>query len=239
LAPLRWLSAALLLCSVVPAAAQTNLRTDFRQRTRDAVTEVLAAPEFRRPASEPGSSLRPLGEKLHDFFQWLGTSCFGLPSWAAYLIMVCLVLALLAILAHLVYVVVTQFGGGRGSRRARAVPRPDPLYGARELNYDEVVGVAQRCLGAGDWLGAVRFLYMAAILWLDRAGRIRFRESKTNFDYVRELTPHPAVQGRFRSLTTAFESAIYGGREAKEGDCRGMAAILEALQGEADSGNQT
>ena len=107
-----------------------------------------------------------------------------------------MLLTLAAILGHLIYVLVKLVGaplqGSGGGRSAGG--RPQDLLGIRDLDFDAVYAQAGRLVGAGDWAAATRYLYVAAILWLDRQGRIAFRSSKTNRDYLQEL--QPAAQQR-------------------------------------------
>jgi hypothetical protein len=103
------------------------------------------------------------------------------------------------------------------------------LYGVRDLDPDRVYAEAHRRLAQGDWSGAVRFLYVAAILRLDRVGFVRLRQSKTNHDYVRELAARPDCRGPFEVLTRCFETTVYGGRAADEAACREMTAQMDTL----------
>jgi hypothetical protein len=70
---------------------------------------------------------------------------------------------------------------------------------------------------------------VAAILWLDRQGRIGFRLSKTNYDYLRELAPHPKSHAQFCRLTEQFEATVYGGRPAGAPECETVASVVEGL----------
>jgi hypothetical protein len=84
-------------------------------------------------------------------------------------------------------------------------------------------------LDAGDWSAATRYLYVAAILWLDRQGSVAFRRSKTNRDYLQELRAQDRLRGLFVRLTGSFEPVAYGGRPATMATGHDMAAALEGL----------
>ena len=101
--------------------------------------------------------------------------------------------------------------------------------GIRDLDFDAVYAEARRLLAAGDWAAATRYLYVAAILWLDRQGCIAFRLSKTNRDYLQELRPAAQQQGLFCRLTGCFEPIVYGGQAATKSTTDDMASNVEGL----------
>jgi uncharacterized protein DUF4129 len=207
----------------------------YHERTRENVSEVLAMREF--------ADLRNDGEGWWvRFLKWaekvlteIAKSFRGLPSWLAWVIISWLILALVAILGHFVYVLVGVIGasatrwksdpaekGGRGE-----------LLGIRELDFDSVNRLAQEYLAAGNWAAATRYLYVAAILWLDRQGWIAFGLSKTNYDYIAELARQPEHRATFRQLTNRFESTVYGGNACTANNCQEMASLFDKLFREA------
>ena len=209
-----------------------------RAQIRKVVREVLSDPEISRASAEGESKESWLWGHVLRFFSWLDDLFVELPAWLAYILVIWMVLTLLAILAHLVYVVITQFGEGRASKPTAQGVKSGKLYGIQELEFNAVRAEATARLSAGDWPAAVRYLYVAAILWLDRIGHIHFRESKTNRDYMVELAPRPDVQGPFRDLTAGFEAIVYGDADATEQHCRGMASTFELLRGEDGAANE-
>jgi hypothetical protein len=87
----------------------------------------------------------------------------------------------------------------------------------------------------GQFLEAVRRLYLAVLALLHRSHLIRFEKTRTNGEYVRQvqLTPEaPAnVHARFNQLTRLFDQKWYGDRSCDEreyGDCRALAEQLRA-----------
>lgn len=221
-----------------PVAASERPVVHDRAEIRSVVREVLSDPEISRASVERESTLSWLWGFVRRFVAWLRGWFAALPPLLAIVLIIWMVLTLLAILGHLSYVVFTQFGRGGASKPATQGVKGGKLYGIQELEFNNVRAEAMARLGAGDWPAAVRYLYVASILWLDRIGHIRFRESKTNRDYVVELAPRPDVQGRFRDLTGRFEAVVYGGAAATEQHCRGMASTFLSLQGEDGAANE-
>lgn len=69
---------------------------------------------------------------------------------------------------------------------------------------------ASRLAAASDFRPAMRALYLAVLLHLDRSGRIRYRAAATNGAYLRELTGAPELYPTVQELTRLFESRWYG-----------------------------
>jgi hypothetical protein len=203
----------------------------YQRRTRAAIEEVLAEREFADLHTDPYAFWRRLRDwilsLLGHFFSALG----HLPGWVLWIIVAWMMLTLLAILGHLVYTLSTVLGGA--SRASGAGPsargHPGELLGIRQLDFDSVHAEARRRLDAGDWSAATRYLYVAAILWLDRQGSVAFRLAKTNRDYIDELRAQDRLRGPFSRLTACFESVVYGGRPATVTTGHEMADTLEGL----------
>jgi hypothetical protein len=94
---------------------------------------------------------------------------------------------------------------------------------------------ADELAGQGQFLEAVRRLYLAVLAMLHRSHLIRYEKTRTNGEYLRQvrLTPEaPAnVHACFNQLTRTFDRKWYGDRgcdAAEYGDCRAMAEQLRS-----------
>jgi hypothetical protein len=203
----------------------------FHARTRTAIRDVLAQREFADLRNDPNTAWRQLIRWTVAFLRRIFAPLQHLPEWILWIIIFWLVLTLLAILAHLVYTLWAILStASRTSTVGHSVgDRPGELLGIRDLDFDAVYAEADRLVSAGDWPAATRHLYVAAILWLDRQGRIRFRASKTNRDYIQELQSEAQLQGLFRRLTSGFEPVVYGGQAATKSTTDDMANSVEGL----------
>ena len=203
----------------------------YHARTRAAINEVLAQREFADLRSDPYAGWRRLRDWILSTLEGVASGLRRLPEWVLWAIVTWMVLILAAILAHMIYTLVKLLRGtawrplaGSPSRR-----HAGELLGIRDLDFDTVYAEARRLLAAGDWLAATKYLYVAAILGLDRQGRVAFRLSKTNRDYVEELRAEGPLQGLFRRLTGRFEPIVYGGQAATTLTSRNMANTVEGL----------
>jgi hypothetical protein len=233
-------AATLMLFGTLCAASAGVERISVEEgvRAREAAAEVLAQPEFRRVHDDSRSWTEWMMDKLKSMAAWLHDRLWELPVWLSWLIIVWMLLTLVAILAHIVYIIISQFGTGSGRRPGRRAAQ-GRVYGVRKESFEAVLAKARMHFEAGRWAAAVRYFYVAAILWLDRHGKVHFRESKTNHDYIRELAPHADAQQRFRTLTQSFDVTVYGGQAPTENTCQAMVATLESLRSEVGSADQT
>jgi hypothetical protein len=200
-------------------------------RTRAAIEEVLARPEFADLHGDPDALWRQLTEWLLSLLARGSSALANLAPWLCWLIVGWMLLTLAAILAHLLYTLWRLLGGSRWATEGGPSARRHrgELLGIPDLDFETVYAEALRLLATGDWLAATKYYYVTAILWLDRQGAIVFRPPKTNRDYIAELRDRVELQGLFRRLTNGFESIIYGGRAATAATSHDMADIVKGL----------
>lgn len=211
----------------------------YHREAREAVEEVLARREFAHVHGDPEGGLRALLEWLRRAWRRVDAALHRLPAWAFWLIVAWLVLTLVAIVAHLVYTLVMLLrGSSRAALRGGTAGRHEgELFGVRDLEFESVYERARALLAEGNWREAIKYWYVAAILWLDRTGRIAFRLSKTNWDYLRELRPDPERHAQFRRLTERFEATVYGGERPSGAECESVASVVEGLVHEVAPGS--
>jgi hypothetical protein len=98
---------------------------------------------------------------------------------------------------------------------------------------------AEDLAGKGDYLEAVRFLYLAMLGLLHRSNLIRYERTQTNGEYLQQLRQSAAapttLQQPVSRLIRLFEEKWYGERECQPTDyqaCRGLAEeIREVVRG--------
>ncbi|NQT21508.1 MAG: hypothetical protein HQ592_17520, partial [Planctomycetes bacterium] len=94
------------------------------------------------------------------------------------------VIALLAILGHAVWTVVVMVR----ARGLSSYPDISPAGRARARpgSYDELIKQMRELAGRAAYREAIGLMMVALLRWLERADVLRFHQSKTNGDYVRE-----------------------------------------------------
>jgi hypothetical protein len=203
----------------------------YREQARGAVLKVLARREFADLHADPYAFWRMISDWLDRFFKRVHSALKGMPEWIIWTVLAWMLLTLAAILAHLIYTLAMLLRGT--SSPLRGNPQggrlAGELLGIKDLDFGAVYAEARRLLAAGDWPAATRYFYVAAILWLDRQGWIVFKRSKTNRDYIDELTSRAGIQGSFRRLTADFEPIVYGGRTPTSSTIHDIATTVEGL----------
>jgi hypothetical protein len=82
---------------------------------------------------------------------------------------------------------------------------------------------------AGNYLEAVRILYLAVLTFLHRNNLIRCASTRTNGEYIAQLRSQQTICQPFRGLTGMFELKWYGERACQSADydsCRQLAETI-------------
>lgn len=223
----------LLWAAAAPAAAQPmgDDAASRQQQMRQTVDEVLAGRQFKGLHESEGQWLRWLLGRAKALLEAIGNLFRELPDWLWWVLLIWMVLTLLAILGHVAYTLWLTLGqpGRRGGPEGRGRRRGESWLGVRDLDFASVYERAVALRQAGQWAEAIRYLYVAAILWLDEAGAIAFRQSKTNGDYLRELREKPEHLTLLRGMTGVFEATVYGGAAATKQSCEQMAGTVDRM----------
>jgi hypothetical protein len=119
------------------------------------------------------------------------------------------------------YVSRTQADSVATQAPAEVEAMPDP----RERSPDAWIGEAAALAAQGRYREALRALYLATLVSLDRSAWIRFEPSLTNWQYLRQMRTG-TVRNDFRQFTSTFDVKVYGGETVGEADyaaCRQLA----------------
>ncbi len=176
---------------------------------RQHVDEILARHEFREFADQDNKALRDLFER---FFRWLEeifeseedtatrepSGMPAIPPW------VLIALALLGLLLIASYAYskrrIVQHTGATSRQQTQAILAQEPTS-----FLDEATRLAQ----GGDPRAALRALYVATLVTLDRARLIEFDPTRTNWQYLRGM-PRGEVRDAFAAFTRLFDHKWYG-----------------------------
>jgi len=139
-------------------------------------------------------------------------------GWALLLIGLLLVLALLA------YAVRSVRRSVLRDARVKAQAAQAALSSGQALDR------AQSEAQAGDYRGAVRFLYLGALLWLDEHKLLRYDRSLTNREYLDATRDDAPLHDRLAPVVGTFDRVVYGHRELSEEDFRAYQQQVDALR---------
>ena len=86
----------------------------------------------------------------------------------------------------------------------------------------------------GQFLEAVRRLYLGVLALLHRANLIRYERTRTNGEYVRQLRlaaeAPTSLHAPFRRLTMLFDDKWYGERDCAGQDFNACRALAEEIR---------
>ena len=128
----------------------------------------------------------------------------GLGHFLLWVFIVWSLVALTAILAHLVWTILVVWrhrGQDGGESSASRGPGAEFL----SMSLDDLLKKMRELSEGGDFRRALVMMLLALLRTLDQRGQIRFHESKTNGDYLREFTPGRPGETEFQSLVHAFD----------------------------------
>lgn len=198
---------------------------------QERVEGILARREFRELEDHRGEGARDLIERL---FRWLLRPPDELPRFErptmgevplpgpAFF----LALGAALLLAVGAYLFATRRREREEARRAeqRAAVAEDP----RERPPSSFLDEAAQLADGGDLREALRALYLATLVALDRRRLIAFDPHRTNWQYLRQM-PRGEPRDAFRQLTRLFDHKWYGHEATTRHDyerCRSLARAI-------------
>jgi hypothetical protein len=181
---------------------------------RTAAREVVGRPYFDLDSSrhEGGTPilLELLRWILRPFF-WLFDQLEGLPEFLRWLIVILCVILCVALIAHIAYTLVRAIGDPTSRRRLQLDST------SREVDPDEIERDAQLVGSQGDYIGAVRLLFRAALRRLEIFEKKKFRPGITNREVVRRYRATPLAESLARFVNT-IELKWYGQLPCEQAD---------------------
>lgn len=234
LALLSLLSGSLPLATQVHAQPDSpSIREERDLQARREAARILERPELRDYDDEKPSRFADLWLRL---MHWLLENetpegdapaptpmRFSLPSAEVFL-----ALAGLLLLAVVMYVLFTRRALERG-RRAPSRPLDELAWSdVRERAPSSLIDEARALAAKGSLREALRALYLAALVSLDRRRLITFDKARTNWQYLRDM-PAGEARAHFAELTTVFDHKWYGEEPTTQEDLERCIALTEAL----------
>jgi len=91
---------------------------------------------------------------------------------------------------------------------------------------------AQELLNGGDARSAVRYLYLASLLWLHEHKLLRYERSLTNREYLNQVQNNPRLHERLSPVVSTFDRVWYGKRPIDAEALRTYQEQVDALRSE-------
>lgn len=192
------------------------------------LAEILARPPFATTPEprEPGW--------LERFFIWLTELLEGLvvpvgeaaagpsgttASWIVTALGAALIIGVLAVSL-------------RGLRRSLRPVAVLPSAAAVAHSAADARAQAEALARSGDYRSAVRLLAIAALLWLDERGTLRYDPHQTNREHLARLDGQPHLRERLRPVVETADRVWYGGAPLDDHGYREYLRRVEDLRNE-------
>ncbi len=210
-----------------PSPSPDDLAAEERARA------ILERSEFRELADHRGEGLRDLIERL---FEWLlrprddlpQVDAPDLPSFALPGAWFFIALGALLLIGVGVYLWLTRQRERKAAKAAEAAITTDPRDRPPAAFLDD----AARLADAGDLREALRSLYLATLVALDRRRLIAFDPHRTNWQYLRQM-PRGAERDAFAAFTRLFDHKWYGRELTTAEDYARCRALAREIVGDA------
>lgn len=193
---------------------------------------ILARAEFHELEDRRGDGLARLFERL---FEWLlrprdEVPTFDAPALAGLALpgpwfFITFAVALLAAVA--LYLALTRKREEKAAQRAEAAVTSDPRDRPPASFLDEAAQLAEH----GDLRAALRALYLATLVALDRRRLIAFDPHRTNWQYLRKM-PRGEAREAFARFTRLFDHKWYGREATTRPDYDECRSLARAIVGE-------
>ena len=195
----------------------------IKQHTR----QILSNPDF----SPKKTFWQWLSEK---FSKWKRPKFDFGRGWAGFIfsfIFFWCVLTLIAIFIHLLWTIgLFLRSNAHSPGTLKALDKKTIIMTSAEELYKMAREMAEK----GAFREAISIMIVALLRWLDSRGIVRFHESKTNGDYIREYPSDYAGRAEFKAFVLMFEQTVYGGLQSDGSIYSKMNSLMEHIHNCAD-----
>jgi hypothetical protein len=217
--------AGLICCGIVAAYLGLTATAAWAQhpeeeQVRRELERVFARPEFN---PEPSVYLRQVLEWLFELFRRLNGLSSADPTLFWVIVISCVILLVLLV-AHITWTVYQAIHmSPRLETKGQLDARRRRLSARFRAEADERAA-------AGDYTGAVRLLFLSLVHAFDETGRLLFRPSLTNREYLRYFADRPSVQEFLGFFVDLLDSNWYGQRLTESADYAHCVVLYDNLR---------
>jgi hypothetical protein len=198
---------------------------------REAAREVISREYFDlgvAPRQDVTPFLLRLIEWMLKPFRWLFDSLEGWPESVRWIVVVLSVLICVALIGHIIYSFAAAIRGPATRRRQQY------MTSSKEVDPAALEQDAEQAGTSGDYIGAIRLLFRAALRRLELAEKRKLRPGCTNREIVRRYRSTP-ISSSIERFVETIENKWYGSEACERQDylaCHDeLARIREYVQG--------
>jgi hypothetical protein len=144
-------------------------------------------------------------------FEWLFVSMEGWPDFVRWIVVILCFVLLIALIGHIVYSFVMAIRGPAARRRGSYTPAHV------EIDPTTLEQDAERAGKGGDYIGAIRLLFRAALRRIEVAEKKKLRPGFTNRELLRRYRSTPLF-GSLERFVETIDQKWYGGGTCLEED---------------------
>lgn len=180
------------------------IQGQFTASDRQALNRILAQREFQwnEQNDRQPSALEKLWRRFQQALAQLGRRLLS-SQGSNYIFGIGAVVLLAAGLLFLFRNILFGFVA-----EARLAPRT--RTGDEDLTAETALKRAQDLSHSGDYRGAVRYLYLSALLLLEERGLLGYDRTKTNREYLNSVRDQPELETPLRNVIEVFDRVWYG-----------------------------
>lgn len=168
-----------------------------------------------------------LGEKL---FKWKGPKFDLGRGWTTIICWIIIIWCILTLIAILIHFILTIRLLIRSNVNSSGTTSSIGSESVKVTSFAELYKMTQELAKNGAFHEAISTMTVALLRWLDSMSIVRFHESKTNGDYIREYPSGYAGRDEFRKFVLIFEQTIYGGLRSSGQIYRQMNSLMEHIR---------
>lgn len=184
------------------------------EEIRQTTEEVLSRPDYELDTPIQLHSFTWLWELILWLLQplkWFFDLTEGLPDVLRWILIIVLVLLVVALVAHILYSLISAIRGTPRRVRDAAISRLQAVDPATLESEAEAAGTR------GDYIGAIRLLFRASLLRIQKAEKKKFRPGFTNRDLLKRYRSTALVEP-LREFVETIDAKWYGEEICVEAD---------------------
>lgn len=191
------------------------------QPTTDAIrqkaAEIVAGRDFSLDESRPDHSwLVKLAFEILDWivapFKWVYTMTQGLPGLLQWTIILGLAVILMLLIWHIGYTLIYALRGTRRMTEGEQASRRSSTDPA------DLERLASQAALDSNFVGAIRFLFRAAVIRLERVEKRTNRPGTTNRELLRRYRDKPTCREPLERMVDMIDRKWYGDEQCSDAD---------------------
>ena len=184
---------------------------------REKAAEIVAGRDYRLDSGQSDNSwmfalMLEVIEWILVPLRWLFALTEGLPSFLRWMIVLGLVAIVVLLTGHIVYSIASAI---RGPKRVSGSGLDERR---RTIDPTELERLASEAARRTDYLTAIRFLFRASVVRLERSEKKSNRPGTTNRELLRRYRNRPELGDSLRQLVETIDRKWYGDEVCSDAD---------------------